>query len=77
MEIQKFINDLADKTPGNIRSQIYKRGILSSYEPKDGRMVFYASKNQRFSEADSLKLECNGLVYDNKNNRPLVIPPIL
>jgi hypothetical protein len=77
MQIQKFINNLTDKNPANIRSQIYKRGILSSYDPDDGRMVFYSSKNQRFSEADNLKLECNGLVFDTQNNKPLVIPPIL
>lgn len=76
MEIQKFINELKDKSAANIRSQIYKRGILASYDPNDGRMIFYTSKNQRFSDADPLKLECNGLVFDSQNIEPLVIPSI-
>lgn len=75
-EIQKFIENLEDKSPSNIRSQIYKRGILSSYSD-DGRMVFYSSKKQRFNESDTLKLECNGLVFDTKNLKILVIPQIL
>lgn len=76
MEVQQFINSLKDKSPHNIRSQIYKRGVLASYDSNDGRMVFYTSKNQRFTYADKLKLECNGLVYDTQNMKPLVIPPL-
>ena len=76
-EIQKFIENLGDKSPSNIRSQIYKRGILSSYNDDDGRMVFYSSKNQRFNKSDDLKLECNGLVFDTKNLKTLVIPQLL
>lgn len=76
-EIKKFIENLEDKSPSNIRSQIYKKGILSSYNSDDGRMVFYSSKKQRFNKSDNLKLECNGLVFDTKNLKNLVIPQLL
>jgi hypothetical protein len=76
MEVQKFINTLSDKSPDSIRSNIYKRGILSNYSD-DGRMVFYSSKNQRFNTSDLLTLECNGLVLDISTNNPLVIPQLL
>jgi hypothetical protein len=77
MNIQVFINQLVDKSPTNIRSQIYKKGILSSYNDNDSRMVFYSSKNQRFTNSNLLKLECNGLVLDTNTLEPLVIPPVL
>jgi hypothetical protein len=73
-EVTNFINTLTDKTPQNIRTQIYKRGIVSSYHPTDGRMVFSAPKSQRFNDSDSLGRECNGLVFDTRNMKPLVIP---
>ena len=76
MYLQKFISELKNQEPATVRSSIYKRGILASYDPDDGRMVFYTSKNQRFNDSDSLKLECNGLVFDTQNMRPLVIPPL-
>jgi hypothetical protein len=76
MHLKKFISELKNQDPATVRSSIYKRGILASYDPVDGRMVFYTSKNQRFGESDSLKLECNGLVFDTQNMRPLVIPPL-
>jgi hypothetical protein len=76
MHLQKFISELKNQEPTSVRSSIYKRGILASYDPDDGRMVFYTSKNQRFSDSDSLKLECNGLIFDTQNMRPLVIPPL-
>lgn len=78
MQVQKFITCLTDQSPQNIRSQLYKRGVLASYDQNDGRIVFYASKNQRFSsDTDMLKLECNGLVFDTQNMKPLVIPQLL
>lgn len=75
MEIQTFINNLSDKSCPNIRKKLFKRGIMCSYD-YTGRMVFYTSKNQRFSDADPLKLECNGLVFDAINMKPLVIPTL-
>jgi hypothetical protein len=77
MNIQEFINQLSDKSPFNIRKQIYKKGILSSCNDNDSRMVFYASKNQRFTNSDLLKLECNGLVLDTHTHKLLVIPQLL
>lgn len=79
METFKFIDGLKDRSPNNIRSILYQKGILSSYHPEDGRMVFYSSKNQRFSElsnSENLTLwsECNGLVFDTKNNNVLATP---
>jgi hypothetical protein len=76
LEIQKFIDELSDKTPESIKSNLYKVGILSSYS-SDGRMVFYSSKKQRFNKSNLLKLECNGLVMNINTNKPLVIPPLL
>ena len=76
MEIQTFINNLSDKSCPSIRSHLFKRGIMCSYDIPTGRMVFYTSKNQRFADADKLKLECNGLVFDTVNMKPLVIPTL-
>lgn len=76
MEIIQFITGLNDRTAANIRSKIYNRGVLSSYEPNGDRIVFYTSKNQRFNDTDKLKLDCNGFVFDVKNMKPLVIPPL-
>jgi hypothetical protein len=76
MELQTFIATLSDKSCPSIRSQLFKRGIMCSYDMPTGRMVFYTSKNQRFSDADPLKLECNGLVFDSINMKPLVIPQL-
>lgn len=76
MHVKKFINKLGNKDPAIIRSSIYERGILSTYDPTGTRMVFYTSKNQRFNESDDLNLECNGLVMDIKNMKSLVIPPL-
>jgi hypothetical protein len=82
METIKFINtifaDSVEKTPTNIRSAIYKKGVLASYS-SDGRMVLYTSKNDRFSistdeNVQSLWMENNGLVLDTNTMKPLVIP---
>jgi hypothetical protein len=80
METLKFIESLKDQSPDNIRTTFYKKGILSSYHPEDGRMVFYLSKNQRFNEEPKttnldLWRECNGLVIDTKNLNILTTPP--
>ncbi len=64
MNIINFINTLDDKSPANIRAELYKYGILSTYEAfktgqpaqeskstdakSNDRMIFYTSKNQRF-----------------------------
>lgn len=69
MNVIKFIKTLADKSPSNIRTQLYKQGILSTYddfsqdsdkketdEPGEShatRMIFYTSKNQRFIDNEN------------------------
>lgn len=74
MEITKLISSLSDKSLYNIHTTLYKYGILSIFENNGSRIVFYLSKNKRFEELDKLKLECNGLVFDINNMRPIVIP---
>ena len=79
MSLLKYISELKDKSLSEIRTDVHKKGILSSYND-DGRMIFYTSKNSRFLKfADNTQqnmwLECNGLVLDVKNMKPLVIPP--
>lgn len=77
MEILKFIESLEDKSPKNIRKEIFKQGIMSSYNDEDGRMVFYTNKNDRFSNSPirsvKLWLECNGTIIDTKALKPLVV----
>lgn len=80
METLKFIEKLADQSPANIRSNLYKKGILGSYDNSDGRMVLYSSKNKRFNTVtkggnQALSDECNGLVVDTKNLKVLATPP--
>jgi hypothetical protein len=86
MNVIKFIDTLDDKSPSNVRSELYKHGILSTYENHDDesksgtqptRMVFYTSKNQRFvreSKMPELLSECNGLIIDMETLKPVVIP---
>jgi hypothetical protein len=78
MEIIKYIKGLADKTPTNIRSNLYMKGILSTYH-LDGRMIVYMSKNQRFNRTPEYKnpmyKECNGMVIDVIKSKILVTPP--
>jgi hypothetical protein len=71
-----FITSLSSNNPSIIRSAIYKKGVLSSYNDEDGRMVLYTSKNTRFSYKlnSNMWLECNGFVLDTVNMKPLVIP---
>jgi len=82
METIKFINALENKLPDNIRSSLYKQYILTNHNSEDGRMVLYSSKNTRFNTNAVCKddnhhiwSECNGLVLDTKNIKPLVVPP--
>lgn len=81
METLKFVQTVESKSPADIRTALYKKGILASYNSDDGRMVCYTSKNDRFNNnhkgnAQKLWLECNGLVLDTKNMKLLVIPPL-
>ena len=81
METIKFIDALENKTPESIRSTMYKKYILTNHNQEDNRMVLYSSKNTRFSntldkdENHNIWSECNGLILDTKNIKPLVIPP--
>lgn len=80
MKTLKFIEEIKNQSSDNIRTTLYKKGILCSYHPTDGRMILYTSKNIRFTSAlkesnQALFDECNGLVIDAKNLKPLVIPP--
>lgn len=80
METVKFINSLENKTPESIRSSMYKKYILTNHNKNDDRMVLYSSKNTRFNntldkdENHSIWSECNGLILDMKNMKPLVTP---
>ena len=80
METLKFIEELEDQSLANIRSSLYKKGILGSYDKSDGRMVLYSSKNKRFNTVSKggnqvLSDECNGLIVDTKNLKILATPP--
>ena len=77
MKTIEFIKTLQDKSPQNIRTEIYKKGIMSSYSD-DGRMILYNSKTTRFNndEVDELWAETNGLVIDTNNMSVLVTPPL-
>ena len=73
MELVKVISN--DNDFNNIRNKIYKNGILSNYE-KDGRMIFYTSKSDRFNpNLSELKQISNGYIYDVINKKHLVVPP--
>lgn len=80
MNAIQYISDLNEPDQSKIRSSIYKKGILSSFN-EDGRMIMYTSKNSRFlrfnnNTQQNMWLECNGLVIDTNTMKPLVIPPI-
>jgi hypothetical protein len=76
MDIVKFIKNSGETDPAKIRSLIYKKGILSSYNT-DGRMIFHTTVNNRFNQSsDWLNLTCNGLIVDINTCNILVIPQI-
>ena len=77
MKTIEFIKTLQDKSPQNIRTEIYKKGIMSSYSD-DGRMILYNSKTTRFNDTavNELWVETNGLVIDTINLSVLVTPPL-
>ena len=75
METIKFIKESNEKDLSTLRSSLYKKGILSSFN-KDGRIVMYTSKNQRFNKLDDISIECNGLIFDINAMKPLVIPTL-
>jgi hypothetical protein len=74
--IASFINSLSNKSANNIRSEIYKFGVCANYEQNENRMIFYTDKKNRYKSISPLQLECNGLVFDLQNMRPLVIPQL-
>jgi hypothetical protein len=76
MDIIKFIKNSGETDLSKIRSLIYKKGILSSYNT-DGRMIFHTAVNNRFNQSnDWLNLTCNGLVVDVNNLKVLAIPQL-
>jgi hypothetical protein len=76
MLISQYIDNLNDKSPKNIRSELYKLGINANYEMDGNRMVFYNDNNNRYKNISKLQLECNGLVFNTSTMKPLVIPPL-
>lgn len=74
METLAYINSLNCKDLNFIKTCLYKNGILANYS-KDGRMVLYASKNNRFILNTPMSAECNGLVIDVNNSKILAMPP--
>ena len=59
-----------------IRGLLYKKNVLTTYDKKDGRMICYTSKKDRFNTANynNIWLECNGLIFDINTMTILVIP---
>ena len=59
-----------------IRGLLYKKNVLTTYDKKDGRMICYTSKKDRFNNANynNIWLECNGLIFDINTMTILVIP---
>jgi hypothetical protein len=74
--LMDFIKSIESKSLSDIRQEAFKNHIQSSYDPNDGRMVFYTSKNARFDKVERKQMwsECNGYVVDTVNMKPLVIP---
>jgi hypothetical protein len=73
METVKFIKESNEKDLSILRSKLYKKGILASFDT-DGRIILYTSKNQRFNKLDNISIECNGLIFDTNTMKPLVVP---
>ena len=64
-------NDIDDK-----RSIFFKKNIKSSYSKSNiERIIFYSKfKGYKLDLSDPIVRECNGYIFNIKNNKPLVIP---
>lgn len=61
------------ETDTDARSKLYKLGIKTSYDAN--RMIFTATQGSKVQLANIYTQECNGLILDTDNWRPLMVPP--
>tara|TARA_B100000900_G_scaffold90956_1_gene74298 strand:- start:678 stop:1958 length:1281 start_codon:yes stop_codon:yes gene_type:complete len=71
--LQNNYNNIDIDNIQNIRTDFYKKKIKSQYD--NDRIVFTNNPKYKIHYYDdNMNIECNGLIYNYKTNKPLVIP---
>lgn len=73
LAIQYFMRNSNDFLQA--RSELYAKGVKSSYDKKKGLMIFSANKRAKTNLLDAYTQEANGLILEMKSWKAVMIPP--